>query len=177
MQPQVEIALAAFKSGLGVAANLDISTFDSHDDNDNAQMEVIPEFLAGVDYLMQRAGDLGLADRLIVVMQSEMGRNPNYNDGNGKDHWSINSWMAMGPGITGNRVVGRTIFDETTMSEQAPGTVDPVTLAETPSGVRIRPQQIHQALRRLFGVDTHPLAERFKLRIPTGEEMPRLLTG
>lgn len=177
LQPQIEIALAAFKSGLGVAANLDIAQFDSHATNDNDQMQLIPEFLAGVHYLMQRAADEGLVDQLVVVIQSEMGRTPFYNDGDGKDHWSINSWMAMGRGIPGNRVVGRTFFDPETMSEQSPGTVDPMTLAEREGGARIRPQHVHQALRVLFEVDTHPLSARFPLDIAAGEEMPRLLTG
>ena len=49
-----------------------------------------------------------LREQLVVVVQSEMGRTPTYNNGNGKDHWSIGSIMFLGPGITGNRVIGAT---------------------------------------------------------------------
>ena len=57
---------------------------------------------------MRRAEELKIRDKLVVVVQSEMGRTPNYNKGNGKDHWSIGSIMFMGPGIRGNRVIGAT---------------------------------------------------------------------
>ena len=50
-----------------------------------------PEFLAGIAYTVKRAEELGIREKLVVVMQSEMGRTPNYNKGNGKDHWSIGS--------------------------------------------------------------------------------------
>src|SRR5262249_10991239 len=86
---QAEIALASFKAGVCVSANLDIGQFDSHANNDRDQMKLLPEFLAGIAYLLRRAGDLMIRDQLVVVIQSEMGRTPNYNAGNGKDHWSI----------------------------------------------------------------------------------------
>src|SRR5207249_5644522 len=61
-----------------------------------------------ISYLVRRAGDLKIRDQLVVVVQSEMGRTPNYNAGNGKDHWSIGSVMFLGRGITGDRVIGAT---------------------------------------------------------------------
>src|SRR5205807_3107073 len=57
------------------------------------QMKLIPEFLAGIDCLLRRAEELQIREKLVVVVQSEMGRTPNYNNGNGKDHWSIGSMM------------------------------------------------------------------------------------
>ena len=57
---------------------------------------------------MRRAGELKIREQLVVVVQSEMGRTPNYNAGNGKDHWSIGSALFLGRGIKGNRVVGAT---------------------------------------------------------------------
>ena len=62
-------------------------------------MKLIPEFLAGIAYLLRRAEELKIRDKLVVVVQSEMGRTPNYNNGNGKDHWSIGSIMFLGHGI------------------------------------------------------------------------------
>src|SRR4051812_15826623 len=120
---QAEIALASFKAGVCVSANLSIGQFDSHANNDPDQMKLIPELLAGIAYLLRRAGDLKIREQLVVVVQSEMGRTPSYNAGNGKDHWSIGSILFLGRGIRGNRVVGAT--DE----KQFPIPVDPRTLA------------------------------------------------
>ena len=47
-----------------------------------------------------------LADETTVVVQSEMGRTPQLNATNGKDHWPYTSLMMLGPGLTTDRVVG-----------------------------------------------------------------------
>src|SRR5947209_8956733 len=74
LSQQVDIALASFKAGVCVSANLSIGQFDSHANNDADQMKLIPEFLAGIKYLMRRAEELQIRERLIVIVQSEMGR-------------------------------------------------------------------------------------------------------
>jgi uncharacterized protein (DUF1501 family) len=51
-----------------------------------------------------------------VIAQSEMGRTPTYNSGNGKDHWPIGSIMFLGCGIRGNRVIGATDEGQFTVS-------------------------------------------------------------
>ncbi|HEX2748036.1 MAG TPA: twin-arginine translocation signal domain-containing protein [Verrucomicrobiales bacterium] len=44
LSQQVEIALASFKAGVCVSANLSIGQFDSHANNDTDQMKLIPDF-------------------------------------------------------------------------------------------------------------------------------------
>ena len=169
---QADIALASFKAGVCISANLSIGQFDSHNNNDTDQMKLIPEFLAGIDYVLKRAADLQIREKLIVVMQSEMGRTPTYNNGNGKDHWSINSIMFLGPGIGGNRVIGAT--DE----KQQLTPVDAKTLTTNDqTGVRIRPEHIHDALRRLAGIAEHPFSKQFPLLVPDGEGLSELWAG
>ena len=169
---QADIALASFKAGVCISANLSIGQFDSHNNNDTDQMKLIPEFLAGIDYVLKRAADLQIREKLIVVMQSEMGRTPTYNNGNGKDHWSINSIMFLGPGIGGNRVIGAT--DE----KQQLTPVDAKTLTTNDqAGVRIRPEHIHDALRRLAGIAEHPFSKQFPLLVPDGEGLSELWAG
>lgn len=168
---QVEIALASFASGLGVSANLNLPQFDSHNDNDAEQMRLIPKLLAGVDHLMTRAETLGLRDQLIVIIQSEMGRTPWYNQDAGKDHWSVTSMMALGAGIIGNRVIGGTELDLATGFDQSPLTVDPTTLAHSESGIRMRPEHIQQASRELLGIAGHPASLKFPLDIPPEERL------
>jgi hypothetical protein len=158
LSQQVEIALASFKAGVCVSANLDIGQFDSHANNDPDQMKLIPELLAGIAYLVRRAGDLNIREQLVVIVQSEMGRTPTYNSGNGKDHWSIGSAMFLGRGIQGNRVIGAT--DEQLFAVP----LDPRSLAPGPeAGIRLRPEHVHESLRELAGIADHPLSKRFPL--------------
>jgi len=171
---QIEIALAGFSSGLSVSANLKLGTFDSHNTNDPDQMALIPQFLGGIDYMMNRAEDLGIRDRLIVIIQSEMGRTPWYNGTGGKDHWSITSMMAMGPGITGNRVIGETTINPDSGVDQSAAVIDPTTLTSSANGIHIRPQHIQQAQRELLGIDNDTLCQRFNLSLPPEERLINL---
>ncbi|EDY18774.1 conserved hypothetical protein [Chthoniobacter flavus Ellin428] len=160
LSQQAEIALAAFKAGVCVSANISIGQFDSHNNNDVDQMKLIPEFLAGIAYFLRRAEELKIREKLVVIVQSEMGRTPNYNNGNGKDHWSIGSAMILGPGIRGNRVIGAT--DE----KQFAVPVVPDTLAcDAAKGLRIRPEHIHTELRVLAGIADHPMSKKFPLGV------------
>jgi len=171
LSQQVEIALASFKAGVCVSANLSIGQFDSHNNNDADQMKLIPEFLAGIAYLVRRAEELKIRDQLVIVIQSEMGRTPNYNKGNGKDHWSIGSIMFMGRGVRGNRVIGATD------AQQFAVPIVPDTLAcDKEKGIRIRPEHLHTELRALAGVSDHPLSKKFPLGIAEKERMPGLWT-
>jgi hypothetical protein len=166
LQGQADITLASFKAGVCVSANLSIGQFDSHNNNDPDQMKLIPEFLGGIDYLLNRAEQLKIRDKLVVIIQSEMGRTPNYNKNDGKDHWSIGSLMFMGAGIKGNRVIGAT--DE----KQFLIPLNPKTLAlQKEGGIRVRSEHIHQAMRELAGIDQHEFSEKFPLEIPEEEKL------
>ena len=132
-------------------------------------MKLIPEFLAGIDYLIKLAEELKIRDKLVVVIQSEMGRTPHYNKGDGKDHWSIGSIMFMGQGIQGNRVIGAT--DE----KQFLSPINAGNLAlDKENGIRVRPEHIHQSLRELAGITKHPLSKKFPLKIKPGEVLQGL---
>jgi hypothetical protein len=169
LSQQAEIALASFKAGVCVSANLSIGQFDSHANNDVDQMKLLPEFLAGIAYTIRRAEELKIRDQLVVIVQSEMGRTPTYNKGNGKDHWSIGSIMFLGRGIKGNRVIGAT--DE----KQFQVPVDPRTLAcDKEKGVRVRPEHIHTALREFAGIADHPFSKKFPLGVVEKETLQGL---
>ena len=169
LSQQAEIALASFKAGVCVSANLSIGQFDSHANNDADQMKLIPELLAGIAYLLRRAEALNIRDKLVVVVQSEMGRTPNYNKGNGKDHWSIGSILFLGPGIRGNRVIGAT--DE----KQFHVPLNPETLAcDREKGIRVRPEHIHEALRQYAGISDHAFSKKFPLGVPEKEKLKNL---
>ncbi len=168
---QAEIALAAFKAGVCVSANLSIGQFDSHANNDTDQMKLIPEFLEGVAYVLHRAEELQIREKLVVIVQSEMGRTPTYNKGNGKDHWSIGSIMFLGPSIRGNRVIGAT--DE----QQMPVPIDPKTLArDADKGIRVRPEHVHVALRQFAGIEDNAFSKQFPFKVKDGEKLIGLWT-
>ena len=166
---QAEIALASFKAGVCVSANLSIGQFDSHQNNDVDQMKLIPEFLAGIAYVIRRAEALKIRDKLVIVIQSEMGRTPTYNKGNGKDHWSIGSVMFLGPRIKGNRVLGAT--DD----KQFGVNLNPTTLAtDKEKGIKIRPEHIHESLRQNAGIADHAFSKKFPLGITDNEKLQKL---
>ena len=166
---QAEIALASFKAGVCVSANLSIGQFDSHANNDTDQMKLIPEFLGGIAYALHRAEELKIREKLVVIAQSEMGRTPEYNIGNGKDHWSIGSIMFLGPGIDGNRVVGKT------NEKQFALPVDPKTLnTVSDEGIRVRPEHIHESLRNFAGIADHAYSQQFPLSVKKSEQLMNL---
>lgn len=49
---------------------------------------------------------LPLADTTVIVVLSEMGRTPAFNENDGRDHWPFTSAMIIGSGITGGRTIG-----------------------------------------------------------------------
>ncbi len=163
---QADIALASFKAGVCVSANLSVGQFYSHNNNDPDQMKLIPEFLAGIDYVLRRAEELKIREKLVVIIQSEMGRTPTYNNGNGKDHWSIGSIMFLGPGIVGNRVIGAT--DE----KQLLVPINSGTLAiDKEAGLRVRPEHIHLALRHFADIQGHSFSKQFPLEVAVNEQL------
>ncbi|MFN0052632.1 MAG: DUF1501 domain-containing protein [Planctomycetales bacterium] len=169
LSQQAEITLASFKAGVCVSANLDIGQFDSHANNDPDQMRLIPEFLAGIAYFLRRAAELNIREQLVVVVQSEMGRTPTYNAGNGKDHWSIGSILFLGRGIQGNRVIAATDDKQFALP------LDPQSLSLAPDkGIRVRPEHIHQSLRELAGIADHPLSKKFPLGVAETERLQSL---
>lgn len=154
LRRQAQLALASYKAGLSVSVNLDVGGFDTHGDHDAQHIPALAQLLEGVDFLLEEAERMDVADKVVVVIGSDFGRTPGYNDGDGKDHWSITSMMFMGPGIQGGRVIGATT------ERHHPRTVDPSTLALSDSGIRITPEHVHRALRKLAGIEEADVAKR-----------------
>lgn len=154
---QAQVAMAAFRAGVSVAANLTIGGFDTHGNHDTNHTPPLQRVVAGVDFVMQEAERQGIADRVVVVVGSDFARTPWYNDTNGKDHWSITSMMMMGPGIRGGRVIGAT--DDGQMARR----VDPTTLELSDSGIVLTPGHVHSALRELAGLSDNPLSAPYRV--------------
>lgn len=159
-----ETALHAFSSGQAAAANISMSSFDTHASHDQNQQRMVGKLLLLMRFVYRLADELGLADKLFVVVGSEFGRTPSYNAAAGKDHWNVTSMLVSGPNIIGNRVFGAT--DD----ELRPMCVDPetptVTLpTDAEEGTRLNPAHLHRALRRAFAIEDAPVVDRFTLPV------------
>ena len=147
LEGQAEVAVAAFSAGIAVSANMHMGGFDTHGNHDQNHANRLTQLLSGIDHLWNQIELAGLSDRVTVLVGSDFGRTPFYNDGNGKDHWNVTSMMAMGAGVRGNRVIGGT----NAHVEALP--VNPDSLEPDANGVILTPEHIHVALRRLAGID------------------------
>jgi uncharacterized protein (DUF1501 family) len=156
---QAQLAIAAFRAGVCISANLSIGGFDTHGDNDAQQAQQLQTLLEGIDVLWTEAEAHGVADRVFVAVGSDFGRSPGYNDGNGKDHWPVSSMMFMGTGVTGNRVVGSSTYRH----EPIGMNLDTLAPDESPTAKHIEPGHVCQAIRRLAGVQESELSAMFPI--------------
>ena len=145
---QAEIAVAAFASGVAVSANLSMGGFDTHGNHDQNHYRRLTDLLIGIDHLWEQIELHNLQDKVTVVVGSDFGRTPFYNSNRGKDHWNVTSMMAMGAGVSGNRVIGATDAHFDALP------VNPHTLEVDSNGVILTPEHIHVALRQLAGVSS-----------------------
>ncbi|HEY0960819.1 MAG TPA: DUF1501 domain-containing protein [Pseudomonadales bacterium] len=157
LHQQLQVALLAFKAGLALTADVFEPGFDTHDDHDVRHALALANVTDAVDYFWSHAADLGLADRIVLVIGSDFGRTPHYNAGGGKDHWPIGSMLVMRRNSPfTNRVVGLTD------AEHNASKIDPVTLHEdATNGITLHPAHVHKALRRLLGIDTAAVTQLF----------------
>jgi hypothetical protein len=163
LRRQAQVAMASFRAGLSISANLVIGGYDTHGNHDQSHEPAMRNIVAGLTAIMDEAERQGIADRVVLVVGSDFARTPWYNETNGKDHWSITSMMFLGAGIRGGRVIGATDPRQSALS------VDPTTLAVSESGVRITPGSIHQSLRQLLNLENNPIVDPFRVE---GDAMP-----
>ena len=132
------------------------SGWDSHTNNDATQSQSWESLFSGLLDMTSRFAALPgkvaptLLDETLIVVLSEMGRTPALNDGDGKDHWPYTSAMIMGPGITGDRLVGAT--DEFYYGK----TIDPDSGELYAGGVDLTVSSFGATLLNLVGIDHEP---------------------
>lgn len=157
-----QLAVAGFQAGLTVSANLSIGGFDTHGNHDVDQGRQIIKLISGIGHILDLIEAQGMSGKVNIMVGSDFGRTPHYNENNGKDHWPISSLLAFGPNVQGGRVIGASTADQLAES------VDPATLAVSSSGVKITPAVIHRALRTAAGID-----EELQTRFPiVGQDLP-----
>jgi hypothetical protein len=157
LHQQVQLALLAFKAGVSVSADLVEGGFDTHARHDIDHPLLLSNATDAIDYLWAYAEELGLADRIVLVIGSDFGRTPHFNASDGKDHWPIGSTLIMEKNAAyTNRMLGKTDEKHNALK------INPATLLEDGSkGVVIKPAHVHKALRRYLGIENSGITQAF----------------
>ncbi len=166
---QGRFAMAGYKAGLTASVNIVSGGFDTHGNHDANHLPKLARLFKGVDLLKQDAIDQGIADKVIFVIGSEFGRTPGYNQGNGKDHWSVGSMMFLGKAITKKGVIGGTTDGHTLKK------VNSSSLTLDENGISITYAHINKALRKLAGIENNDLLTQY-YPLPTSLEDLNLFT-
>ncbi|MEX1361642.1 MAG: DUF1501 domain-containing protein [Nannocystaceae bacterium] len=150
---QARLAADALEQGLSHAVQVEMGSFDTHDDN-LGQIALAEAFFSGlralVDELVARPGLAAgsrMIDDTVVLVVSEMGRTPKLNERGGKDHWPVTSAMVIGGGLPAGRVLGGT--DDLQLGLP----VDLATGRPDETGVRIQYPNFAAGLLEAVGVD------------------------
>ena len=148
LKQQMQGALLVMQSGLGSAADIVLGGFDSHNEHDAIHEALYTHLADALYFFWNYAEELGIADRILLVIGSDFGRTNFYNDGNGKDHWNVGSYMLMEQNASwGNRVVGAS--DELHFALP----IDPDSLQPDRNGIILTPAHVHRAVRSYLGLD------------------------
>jgi uncharacterized protein (DUF1501 family) len=170
MLAQAEMALEVMRLGLTRCAMINIpGGWDTHGGNGptGPQMNAFFGALDRVLEKMHTTPGLGaprLADEVVVVCTSELGRTPRFNGSMGRDHWPYTSMLLTGSGIRGNHVVGST--DDGFIAD----TIDFATGRPSASGDLMGTEHVGVTLLEHGGVD----AERF---LPGIRGVPAIVQG
>jgi uncharacterized protein (DUF1501 family) len=153
----MRFALAAFAAGASLACDYSITGFDTHGTHDKGMLAPMQSINLAALAAWAFAEQLGLSDRLVVLISSDFGRTPFYNDVAGKDHWPFHSAVIMKKNVPwGNKVIGAT--DDKLVGRP----LNPSSLELQDDGILLSPHHIHQALRQYLTTNSsltnkHPL--------------------
>lgn len=169
MLDQALMAVEVMRLGLSRCAMIGIpGGWDTHGGNQQVG-EQLDSFFTDLDELMAHLATTPgtaapwMSDEVTIVCCSELGRTPRFNGAMGRDHWPYASFLAVGSGIAGNRVVGHTT--DTLVAE---GT-DFQTGLPSASGEAIGSEHVGTALLELGQVDP----ERYLPGVPSLKAMLR----
>ena len=127
--------------------------WDTHSNNDHIQSGCYNFLFEKLGLLMETlesttdSNGNRLIDTTMVLVISEMGRMPVYNESQGKDHWPYTSMMLFGDGVRGGSVVGKT---DDKLGGKA---ISMATGEATESGTILTTENVIAGLLRCFDVD------------------------
>lgn len=92
--------------------------WDTHGDNFNGHLSLMPRFDAAFASLIEDLADRGMLDNVLVIAMSEFGRTPRINGHIGRDHWPECWSLAMaGTGLKRGVIAGKTNDEGTWVAE------------------------------------------------------------
>lgn len=151
-------ALYCLEKGISRVAVIEHSgllgmNWDTHSQNymQSAHYEILfQDLLAIMAELQTRIGTSGapLSEEVAMVVVSEMGRAPQLNAMQGKDHWTYTSAMFVGAGIRGGQVLGG--YDESLLGKR----VDLQSGAPSESGELLTSNHLGATVLALCDVDS-----------------------
>ncbi len=136
-----------------VSIGFELWPWDTHASNDTYQSINFEALFVGLRSLLDTlavtpaSSGAMLADEVVVVVVSEMGRTPVHNPSEGRDHWPFTSVLLVGPGLAGDRAYGGV---DTIYNGQL---VDPASGDVAATGVSVDPAVLGATLLALGDVD------------------------
>ncbi len=152
---QVEAAIPTLTSGLSRCIVIEHnglyeSGWDHHSsiDNQTYHYDLLFSDLKEIMDNLENWGGANFAQRVNIVVFSEMGRAPNLNAMSGKDHWTFSSAMVIGLNIQGGRVIGG--YDDQLLGQP----IDTLSGEFDAGGERISSKHFGATILTLAGIDS-----------------------
>lgn len=153
---QALMAAEVMRLGLTRCAMIQIpGGWDTHGGN-GAVGGQLDDFFSALDQLMDQlartpgASAEWLADEIVIVAGSELGRTPKFNGSMGRDHWTYTSMLIAGAGVQGDTVAGET--DDSFLALP----IDLGTGRASGAGVLIGTEHVGATVLTLGDVDPQP---------------------
>lgn len=169
------MALVAAQAGVTSVMQFGFGGFDNHDNIVNNLPGSLNRVMDTVNYIVDKAGTMGIANRLVIRLFCEFGRQPamGLNNGNGRDHDAVGgTQVIIEPAVAHQRVVGLT-------SAVGRGVKINLQGKEDPAGFTLTCAHVQFALRKYLGITS--LDPRFDLKVPVAEQIdifnPAVTTG
>lgn len=156
----MRVGVAGFREGMASSMQVGFGGFDTHGNHDASHWNRINEVLIDLHFLFDAIDAYGIEDKVTVIVGSDFGRTPWYNDGNGKDHHNVCSYMLFGADVAGGTQINATnALVETRL-------VNP-NLTVNPNGLLMTASHLHLAIRQKAGLMQNETAMKFPVDAET----------
>lgn len=157
LRAQLDAAVALLARGAArVVTTGDDADWDTHDDN-SQQTPLFQALFTDLDDLVDKLasttgpGGAPLLRDTVVVVLSEMGRTPKFNEAMGRDHWPYTSALLIGDALAGGQTFGGYADNFSGIG------VDPATGRLDTNRLGLSSKALGATLLSLAGVDYAPL--------------------
>lgn len=150
----MRVGVAGFREGMASSMQVGFGGFDTHGNHDGSHWDRIRNVLEDLHFLFDAIDAYNVQDKVTVVVGSDFGRTPWYNDGNGKDHHNVTSYMLFGADVAGGTQINAT----NALVEAKLVNAD---LSPNSNGLLMTPSHLHRAMRRKAGLMQAEIALQF----------------